>query len=207
MDVVHKMRLAAALFAATVSAQSAAPSAYDATIATCATATPPSTALTVSQSTKNTAVVTYTGFTTAPSMLWVTNEEGTVVAFKNTGISSSTTLTWAENSPQPLSLRAHSCPPPADLTIPVRAWRGDYEDATAVCCAERKATTDEVSTYGPTITLDYNNLRFRVQATAYAPRLNFAKDDAGMILKADSPTSGAYSTYVPFSPLTASVMA
>lgn len=209
LHTIHRFFLLIAVQRA--ASQSAEPSQWDAVIANCSAAAPAGSAhSSITQDSTTTATVAFTGFT--PTMMWLANQDGTVVAFSDAVPTTGGTiaLTWPASvqGDLPLDLHAHSCPPPATYTLPIRAWRGRYEDVLAMCCATMPPTAAQVTAYSPTITVDWNSQRIRVQAATKAPLLNYAKDSTGMVIRIDETGTGAYAPpLIPFTPLATSVMA
>ena len=160
--------------------------------------------------------VRYSGFATLPSLIWLTNEEGTVIAMTAVAVMNPVTnpvsLSWSTAAylpqDQPLDVQAHSCPPAGNFSAPVRAWRGVYEDELAICCAELDATDADVASYRPTLTLEWNSQRYRVRATSKAPRLNYVRGSSGMVLRVDAGSAtGTYDVRAKFPPMTTEVLA
>ena len=145
--------------------------------------------------------------------MWLTNEEGTVIAYANTmvgtGFAASGTkamiLPEALASEQPLSVRAHTCPPAATSTSQTRTWRGIYEDYTATCCTNSPPAGAEVTAHGMTMALRWQDQQVSVEATKYG-RMNFVKGLASQqILKLSKatvwPATGNFTTVVSFPPM------
>lgn len=193
-------------------AQSAEPSQWDALVAVCSGSTPQGSTLgaSITQIAVDTVQVSFSGY--LPSYVYLTNEVGTVIAYTttvpNTGV---VTLTWPDAKPgeQPLDVTAHSCPPAASSAAKHRAWRGQYEDALAMCCAISAPSTADAAAYTPTLQLDWDNQRVRMSAPSRAPLLNYVRDSTGLVLRVDANSggvSGGYtSQWAPFTRLATSV--
>jgi len=193
-------------------AQSAEPSPYDAQIANCQSSASSSAALTLTQTSATAASVTRSGYASAPSMMWLTDTAGTVIAFQSGSIGSSTTFTWpAVPHPQPGEVRPHSCPPSYNISSSVQLWRGLYEESLAICCADSVASAATAALYEPTIRVnlqDWRLQRTRVTASSRALVLNYIKDSTGAVIHAErGAASGSYTATVPFTPLATSIEA
>jgi len=189
-------RSIAALLLSTVSAQSAESSQWDAQVASCTAITENSGDIyDVSQTGFNSVGFKLRGYSTTPTAVWLKNEEGTVIAYADTGLATTGTITMtyaaSGDTSQPLTVHVQTCPNSYNSTN-VRAWAGIYEDVTAYKGAATEPTAGEVSAHTPTITLDWQNQEFDVSAT-YTAALNYAKDASGTLLSlTQSDTDVAY---------------
>ena len=141
--------------------------------------------------------------------MWLTSEEGTVIAYTDTGLSTTGDVTLAFTGPKPLSVGVHSCPPSYNTTT-LRTWRGVYEDATEECCSDLGVTDAERTAYEPSFTLTADNWQSQVFSVTASNKgvINFAKDASGEIIHLNQGGSGFYSSpAVAIPPLTTRLFA
>jgi len=176
-----------------VAAQSREPSQWDNYTVSCSVTSPTGATISaITQTTMDSVTVTYSTYgASGPTSLWLTNQDGTIIAYDENGLNgASKVLTFqaASLSEMPTDVTAYTCPPSTTFTLPKRMWRGIYEDATNNCCSDQLPTTQETTDYTATIAVATGNGAGswgQQQFTFTTPKksaLMFAQDDSGRIL-------------------------